>query len=87
MAKCENCADDATYSIENPGAQHQKFCKEHLPKILNPLNLPAYVKALVSEVEKVVTPKASKKKVEEPAPVVEAEPVVETPVESEPAAE
>ena len=98
MAKCANCKADAYYSVENPGAQHQAFCIDHLPKILNPEYLPHYVKRIADElaakVENVASPKSSKKKVEnttvilDTTPVaVEPEAVVETPVETEPAAE
>ena len=82
MAKCENCADNASFSVENPGAQHQAFCKEHLPKVINQLKLPAYVKTIDAAAEKPAAPKKKKTEETTPAPVeVEAvaEVVEETP--------
>jgi hypothetical protein len=93
MAKCANCANEAYYSVENPGAQHQAFCKEHLPKILNPLRLPPYVKEIgLDTPAPAVTPAATKtkkkeavEKIKEPAPVIEE--TTPAPVEVEAVAE
>lgn len=85
MAKCLNCAKNATYNVKNTGARAQDFCDAHLPKFFNKKNLPVHVshvndsivvseKPVVEEV-KVETPKPAKKKaVAEPKvePVAEA---------------
>ena len=45
MAKCLNCAKNATYNVKNAGALAQDFCDAHLPKFFNKKNLPEHVTA------------------------------------------
>jgi hypothetical protein len=45
MAKCLNCAKNATYNVKNAGAPAQDFCDAHLPKFFNKKNLPEHVTA------------------------------------------
>lgn len=45
MAKCLNCAKNATYNVKNAGTPEQQFCDEHLPKFYNKKNLPDHVTA------------------------------------------
>lgn len=95
MAKCLNCAKNATYNVKNAGARAQDFCDAHLPKFFNKKNLPAHVtsatdviveqikqaEANVVEEAKVETPKPAKKKaVAEP----KVEPVAEAVAEPTP---
>lgn len=89
MVKCLNCDKDAVFSVENPGAHTQKFCKKHLPPFFNINDLPHFVKLITkpeapkAEEPKPVAPKPAPKKAPEPkveepvaAPVVEEAPVV-----------
>lgn len=73
MAKCLNCAKNATYNVKNMGAPAQDFCGAHLPKFYNKTNLPEHVTVIedvskervetAEKIEAVVeTPKPAKKK-------------------------
>jgi hypothetical protein len=83
MTKCANCAREAVYLYQLLDNFKLYYCQNHLPSFLwesrdaGVLNIPVVVEPEVVE----ETPK-SKKKVSEPAPVVE-EPVVEEPVVEE----
>lgn len=33
--KCANCESPAVYDVQNPGAEDQVFCAEHLPWFIN----------------------------------------------------
>lgn len=85
MVKCLNCAKDAVFSVENPGAVHQAFCAKHLPVFFNVNDLPHHVK-LITKTE---APKpAAKPAPAKPMPPKKvAEPVVEAPVVEEPKVE
>ena len=89
MAKCLNCAKNATYNVKNAGAPAQDFCDAHLPKFFNKKNLPLHVtevKTLIAAEPPVVeAPKPAKKKAvaeptPEPTPEAVAEAVAEEPV-------
>ena len=67
MAKCDNCDKSAAYMLQNPGANEQSFCKDHLPWFVNEGNLflrkiEAKAEEIIKKAESVIKP-ASKKKV------------------------
>jgi hypothetical protein len=46
MPKCNICDNKAVFQINNPGAEVQRFCNEHLPWFINRVILPAHVQVL-----------------------------------------
>jgi hypothetical protein len=46
MTKCALCDTKAAYKLNNPGAEVQLYCVEHLPWFINRRVLPAHVEVL-----------------------------------------
>jgi len=46
MTKCALCDTRAQYKLNNPGAEVQLYCVEHLPWFINKMRLPSHVELL-----------------------------------------
>ena len=76
--KCLNCDSVAKYEVQNPGAEDQVFCAEHLPWFIN---LSHELGQRVMPIT-VAVPETPKVKASKPKPIeVPVEPVVEPVVE------